>query len=87
MYLGLDIGTSSVKGVLIDAKQKIVASASASLSVSRPQPGWSEQAPEHWWKACGNAVKELARQKPKAIAEVAGTRRMTVVPSPGADSI
>jgi xylulokinase len=72
MYLGLDIGTSSVKGVLIDAKQKIVASAFASLSVSRPHPGWSEQAPEHWWKACGKVVKELARQKPKAIAEVAG---------------
>ena len=36
MYLGLDFGTSSVKGVLIDAKQKIVATASAALKVSRP---------------------------------------------------
>ncbi|WP_119274505.1 xylulokinase [Taklimakanibacter deserti] len=72
MYLGLDIGTSSVKGVLIDEKQKIVASASAALSVSRPHPGWSEQAPEDWWKACGKAVKALARQKPKAIAQVEG---------------
>ena len=41
MYLGLDIGTSSVKGVLIDTKQKIIATASAPLRVSRPQPGWS----------------------------------------------
>jgi xylulokinase len=72
MYLGLDIGTSSVKGVLIDDKQKIIASASAALSVSRPHPGWSEQAPEDWWKACGKAVKALARQKPKAIAQVEG---------------
>jgi xylulokinase len=72
MYLGLDIGTSSVKGVLIDAKQKIVASASAPLRVSRPHPGWSEQAPEDWWKACGKVVKALARQKPKAIASVEG---------------
>jgi xylulokinase len=72
MYLGLDIGTSSVKGVLIDGKQKIIASASAPLSVSRPHPGWSEQAPEDWWKACSKAVKALARQKPKAIAEVEG---------------
>ena len=72
MYLGLDIGTSSVKGVLVDAKQKIIASASAALSVSRPHPGWSEQAPEDWWKACSKAVKELARQKPKAIAGVEG---------------
>ena len=72
MYLGLDIGTSSVKGVLIDAKQKIVASASAPLRVSRPHPGWSEQAPDDWWKACSKAVQELARQKPKAIAQVEG---------------
>ena len=72
MYLGLDIGTSSVKGVLMDTKQKIVASASAPLSVSRPHPGWSEQAPEDWWKACGKVVMALARQKPKAIAAVEG---------------
>src|SRR5262245_41278057 len=72
MYLGLDIGTSSVKGILIDAGQKIVASASASLSVSRPHPGWSEQVPEDWWKACSKAVRDLARQKPKAIAAVEG---------------
>ena len=39
MYLGLDFGTSSVKGVLIDANQKIIATASAPLKVSRPHPG------------------------------------------------
>jgi len=72
MYLGLDFGTSSVKGVLIDAKQKIVATASSPLSVSRPQPGWSEQNPEHWWKAAGLVVKQLAKMKPKAIAAVEG---------------
>lgn len=72
MFLGLDIGTSSVKGVLIDAKQKIVASATAPLAVSRPQPGWSEQNPEHWWKACNVVVKALAKAKPKAVAAVEG---------------
>jgi xylulokinase len=72
MYLGLDIGTSSVKGVLIDEKQKIVATATAPLRVSRPHPGWSEQAPEDWWKACGRVVKALAAQKSKAIAAVDG---------------
>jgi len=72
MYLGLDFGTSSVKGVLIDAKQKIVATASAPLKVSRPQPGWSEQNPEDWWKACNVVVKTLGRMKPKAIAAVEG---------------
>ena len=72
MYLGLDFGTSSVKGVLIDAKQKIVATASAPLKVSRPQPGWSEQNPEDWWRACNIVVKALGKMKPKAIAAVEG---------------
>lgn len=72
MYLGLDFGTSSVKGVLIDAQQKIIATASAPLKVSRPEPGWSEQNPDDWWKACNIVVKTLGKMKPKAIAAVAG---------------
>ena len=43
MYLGIDIGTSSVKAVLLDESGAIVAQASAPLRVSRPQPGFSEQ--------------------------------------------
>ena len=72
MYLGLDFGTSSVKGVLIDARQKIIATATSPLTVSRPQSGWSEQNPEHWWKAANAVVKALGRMKPKAIAAVEG---------------
>jgi xylulokinase len=72
MYLGLDFGTSSVKGVLIDANQKIIGTATSSLTVSRPQPGWSEQNPEHWWKAANAVVKALRKMKPKAIAAVEG---------------
>jgi len=72
MYLGLDFGTSSVKGVLIDARQKIVATASAPLKVSRPHPGWSEQNPEDWWKACNTVVKALSKLRPKAVAAVEG---------------
>lgn len=72
MYLGLDIGTSSVKGVLIGANQKIIASASSPLGVSRPHPGWSEQNPQHWWQACNSVMKTLARAKPKAIAAIEG---------------
>ena len=72
MYLGLDFGTSSVKGVLIDASQKIIATASAPLRVSRPHPGWSEQNPEDWWKACNTVVKTLRKLKPKAVAAVEG---------------
>ncbi len=72
MFLGLDFGTSSVKGVLMDARQKIIATASAPLKVSRPQPGWSEQNPEDWWKACNKVVAALRKAKPKAVAAVEG---------------
>ena len=72
MYLGLDFGTSSVKGVLIDDKQKIIGTASSPLKVSRPHSGWSEQNPEDWWKAAGKVVAALRRMKPKAIAAVEG---------------
>ncbi len=72
MYLGLDIGTSSVKGVLIDGNQKLIASATSPLEVSRPRSGWSEQNPQHWWKACNAVVGALARSKPRALAAVEG---------------
>ena len=72
MYLGLDFGTSSVKGVIIDDRQKIIATASSPLKVSRPHHGWSEQNPEHWWKAANAVVKALRKAKPKAVAAVTG---------------
>jgi xylulokinase len=52
MFLGLDLGTSGIKGLLIDDAQAIVGQASAPLAVSRPQSGWSEQAPADWITAC-----------------------------------
>jgi xylulokinase len=56
MYLGIDIGTSGVKAVVIAADGAMLAQGSAALSVSRPQPLWSEQAPEDWWRATEQAV-------------------------------
>jgi xylulokinase len=48
MYLGLDLGTSGIKGVIVDDAQCIVAEAAAPLTVSRPHDGWSEQSPADW---------------------------------------
>ncbi len=70
MFLGLDIGTSGVKAILIDERQRIVASATAPLKVSRPRPGWSEQTPEDWWKATLKAIAGLKRARPKALSAV-----------------
>ena len=69
MYLGLDLGTSSVKAALFDADQRLIAQASQPLQVSRPHPGWSEQDPEAWWRATEAAVDAVAAQ-----ASLAGLR-------------
>lgn len=60
MYLGLDIGTSSVKAALFDPDQRLVGQASAPLDVSRPRPGWSEQDPEDWWRGVEATLDALA---------------------------
>lgn len=62
MYLGLDLGTSSLKGIVIDDGQKLVASAKASLDVSRPHAGWSEQDPASWISAAQAVLSELSGQ-------------------------
>ena len=48
MYIGLDLGTSGLKGLVVDEAQRVLAEASAPLTVSRPAEGWSEQAPADW---------------------------------------
>src|SRR6516164_7223933 len=56
MFLGIDIGTSSVKAVLVDDEGAVADQASAPLTVSRPHPGWSEQDPAGWWAATNRAI-------------------------------
>ena len=72
MYLGIDIGTSSVKTVLVDDAQTVVASASEPLAVSRPHPGWSEQNPRDWWQANERTIDALAASRPVEVAAVTG---------------
>jgi xylulokinase len=67
MYLGIDLGTSGVKVLLLDAAHKIRASADAPLQVSRPQPLWSEQQPRDWWRALDAAMQSLKAQAPAAL--------------------
>jgi xylulokinase len=72
MYLGLDLGTSGVKAMLIDGDQKIIGSANGALDISRPHPGWSEQDPAHWIRATEEAVAGLKASHPKQLAAVRG---------------
>jgi xylulokinase len=70
MFLGIDVGTSSVKAVLADANDRLVAQASAPLSVERPHPLWSEQDPESWWRATVDAVRALSQKERAAVKAV-----------------
>jgi xylulokinase len=72
MYLGLDLGTSGIKALLIDAGQSVIASAHSSLEVSRPRPGWSEQDPADWIAACEEAVNALKLSHPGELGAVRG---------------
>ena len=57
--IGLDVGTSSVKGLAIDERGTVVAEAERGYPVSMPHPGWSEQDPEQWWQAAESVLAEL----------------------------
>ncbi|WAX96990.1 xylulokinase [Aminobacter sp. NyZ550] len=72
MYLGLDLGTSGVKALLMDADQKIIGSGHGSLDVSRPHHGWSEQDPADWIRATEEAIAELKAAHPRELAAVRG---------------
>jgi xylulokinase len=64
MFLGLDLGTSGLKGIVIDEAQAVLAEATAPLSVSRPHDGWSEQNPADWLAAAEAVMDALAAQRP-----------------------
>jgi xylulokinase len=67
MYLGLDLGTSELKALLLADDHTIVATVGEPLSVQRPQSLWSEQYPADWWAATERAVARLAAEHPQAM--------------------
>ncbi|MFS7246859.1 xylulokinase [Rahnella inusitata] len=71
MYLGIDLGTSGVKAILLSEEGQVVASHSEALTLSRPHPLWSEQNPADWWSATEKAVLALSQlhalKKVKAV--------------------
>lgn len=62
MFIGLDLGTSSLKAILLDEQQKIMAEHSVALTVQRPHDGWSEQDPQSWCDAATTALKALSNK-------------------------
>ncbi|MEQ1745949.1 MAG: FGGY family carbohydrate kinase [Saprospiraceae bacterium] len=75
LLLGLDIGSSSIKAALVDARTGItlgsVHAPETEMAIHATQPGWAEQDPESWWQNCCTAVQALLRQTRATPAEVA----------------
>ena len=62
LLLGIDVGTSGLKVLLTDASGDVKGTATAPCEVARPRPGWTEQDPRDWWRACVEAVTSLRKQ-------------------------
>lgn len=72
LFLGLDIGTSGVKALLINQAGDVEATALTQLSLSTPRPGWAEQDPEAWWSATIASIKDVLGQTSNARVAAIG---------------
>ena len=61
-YLGIDIGTSGTKTLLIDESGKVIAEANAEYPLHQPKPSWTEQDPEDWWNATIKTVRSVMKK-------------------------
>lgn len=71
-FLGVDLGTSSVKIIMVDEEGKLLNSVSKEYPVSYPKNGWSEQNPEDWWNGTKEGIKELMEKSKVSSEEVKG---------------
>ena len=70
MFLGLDLGTGSVKALLMSETGAVLGEASAPYSVNAPHPGWAESSPEEWWEAVAGAVRDAAGSHGARVAAI-----------------
>ena len=69
MFIGIDLGTSSVKMILTDHDQNILTTSDSPVSVQNPKDGYSEQNPEEWINATLECLETLKSKKPKEFLE------------------
>ena len=69
MFIGIDLGTSSIKMILIDQNQKILATATSSLTVQSPKDGFSEQNPQEWIDSTMKCFEALKLKKPNEFSQ------------------
>ncbi len=81
LALGLDIGTTGVKGILIDAEGAMVAEATAPHDLLSPRPGWAEEDPGAWWGGLCVVSRELAARAPGGPRQIAAVGLSGMVPA------
>ncbi|MGH7574950.1 MAG: xylulokinase [Longimicrobiales bacterium] len=72
LFLGLDIGTSGVKAILMSASGDVETSASTPLTLDTPRPGWAEQDPGAWWQATLESIRKVLADRPAARVAAIG---------------
>lgn len=70
MYLGIDLGTSEIKAMVIDEQGQILACEGEPLTVQRPHPLWSEQDPADWWQATQRVINRLRHTLPQRWGDI-----------------
>ncbi|RMF67642.1 MAG: xylulokinase, partial [Cyanobacteria bacterium J069] len=70
MLLGIDLGTSAVKALLMAADGAVMGEASYPYAVSAPHPGWAESDPEDWWQGVAIAVRQATQQYTKQVQAI-----------------
>jgi len=71
-FLGIDVGTGGARALLMDVSGRVVASGTEEHQpFASPHPGWAEQDPRDWWRACGIAVKKALRKSSVRAGEIA----------------
>jgi xylulokinase len=76
LCIGLDVGTSGVKAVLVAADGRVVASATSDYPLLVPRPGWTEQEPEAWWRASCDVLRRLISQAQGKVEAIGLTGQM-----------
>lgn len=69
-YLGIDVGTSGTKTLLVDQDGTVIAESDANYPMQQPKPGWTEQDPEDWWKATVKTVRAVLKSSKVKPADV-----------------
>jgi xylulokinase len=71
-YLGVDCGTSALKAVVVDDRERVIASSESAYRPDHPRPLWSEQDPDVWRAAMFAAIGDLRTKAPRAIGGLRG---------------